>query len=78
MLAGCASKNCGLAVGCKTPCDKGGCADASKWTAFGEQMKLTGGKAGPLLDILGSITAVPASEHQADATQEIRRVFRLA
>ena len=40
--------------------------------------KLTGGKAGPLLDILGSITAVPASEHQADATQEIRRVFRLA
>lgn len=45
VLAGCASKNCGLAVGCKTPCDKDGCGDTSKWTAFGEPMKLTGGKA---------------------------------
>ncbi len=45
VLTGCASKNCGVvAVGCKKPCSKGGCGDMSKWTTFGEKMKLTSGK----------------------------------
>ena len=45
VLTGCASKNCGLSAGCKTPCAKGGCSDTGQWTAFGEKMKLTGDKA---------------------------------
>ncbi len=45
VLTGCANKNCGPSLaGCKKPCSKGGCGDTSKWTAFGQKMKLTSGQ----------------------------------
>lgn len=40
--------------------------------------QLTGGEIGPLLDILGSVTANPPSEQQTEAIHEIRRAFRIS
>jgi len=65
LLTGCAGKNCGMAAGCKTPCSKGGCGDTGKWTAFGEKMKLTGGK------------AICADEILADPTKYAGKVVRV-
>lgn len=39
---------------------------------------LTGGEIGPLLDILESITATPASDQQTEAIHDIKRAFRVA
>ncbi len=39
--------------------------------------QLTSGDIGPLLDILGSVTADPASEQQTEAIHEIKRAFRI-
>ena len=39
--------------------------------------QLTKGDIGPLLDILGSVTATPASEQQTEAVHEIRRAFHI-
>ncbi len=40
--------------------------------------QLTGGDIGPLLDILGSVSAAPASEQQTEAVHDIKRAFRIA
>ena len=39
--------------------------------------QLTGGDIGPLLDILGAVTADPVSDQQTEAVHEIKRAFRL-
>ena len=39
--------------------------------------QLTSGEIGPLLDILGSVTADPPSEQQTEAIHEIKRAFRI-
>ncbi len=66
VVTGCASKKCELAVaGCKKPCDTGGCGNTSKWTAFGNKMKLTSGK------------PICASEILADKAKHADKLIRI-